>query len=80
MGIGTGYSALEMVHTFDRINGVAVSYKITGRCSSDLPACYANHAKSEAVLGWKAEKMLEEMILGGGRVPIPGALLNKYPC
>ena len=61
LGTGTGYSVLDMVHTFARVNGVDVPYQITGRRPGDLPVCYADPAKSERILGWKAEKTLEDM-------------------
>ena len=61
LGTGTGYSVLDMVHTFARVNGVDVPYQITDRRPGDLPVCYADPAKSERILGWKAEKTLEDM-------------------
>ena len=61
LGTGTGYSVLDMVHAFEKANGVKVPYQIVGRRPGDLPTCYADPAKSERVLGWKAEKNLEDM-------------------
>ena len=61
LGTGTGYSVLDMVNTFARVNGVDVPYQITDRRPGDLPVCYADPAKSERILGWKAEKTLEDM-------------------
>ena len=61
LGTGTGYSVLDMVKAFEKANGVAVPYQIVDRRPGDLPTCYADPAKSAAVLGWKAEKNLEDM-------------------
>ena len=61
LGTGTGYSVLDMVNTFSSVNGVAVPYEITARRPGDLATCYADPAKSEKVLGWKAEKTLADM-------------------
>ena len=61
LGTGIGYSVLDMVHAFEKANGVKVPYQIVGRRLGDLPTCYADPAKSERVLGWKAEKNLEDM-------------------
>ena len=61
LGTGTGYSVLDMVNTFARVNGVDVPYQITDRRPGDLPVCYADPSKSERILGWKAEKTLEDM-------------------
>ena len=61
LGTGVGYSVLDMVKTFEKANGVKVPYEIVARRPGDLPTCYADPAKSAAVLGWKAEKNLEDM-------------------
>ena len=61
LGTGTGYSVLDMVKAFEKANGVKVPYQIVDRRPGDLPTCYADPAKSAEVLGWKAEKNLEDM-------------------
>ena len=61
LGTGTGYSVLDMVKAFEKANNLTLPYKITDRRPGDLPTCYADPAKSAAVLGWKAEKNLEDM-------------------
>lgn len=61
LGTGTGYSVLDMVKSFEKANGVAVPYVITDRRPGDLAVCYADPAKSAEVLGWKAEKNLDDM-------------------
>ena len=61
LGTGTGYSVLDMVNTFSRVNGVEVPYVITDRRPGDLATCYADPGKSAAGLGWKAEKTLADM-------------------
>jgi len=61
LGTGTGYSVLDMVHSFMKVNGVDVPYVITDRRPGDIATCYANPEKSEKLLGWKAEKTLDDM-------------------
>lgn len=61
IGTGMGYSVLQVVETFARVNGVEIPYIIAQRRPGDLAACYAEPAKSERILGWKAKKSLEEM-------------------
>jgi len=61
LGTGTGYSVLDMVHTFIDVNRVPVPYVIAERRPGDVAVCYADPAKSEAELGWKAEKNLADM-------------------
>ena len=61
LGTGKGYSVLDMVKAFEKANGVKIPYKITGRRSGDLATCYSDPEKSNRVLGWRAEKTLEDM-------------------
>ena len=61
LGTGTGYSVLNLVETFKRVNNVDVPYKIVGRRAGDIAACYADPTKAFEELGWKAEKGIEEM-------------------
>ena len=61
LGTGTGYSVLDMVHTFRDVNQVALPYQIVDRRPGDIATCYADPGKSEKVLGWKAEKNLADM-------------------
>ena len=61
LGTSVGYSVLDMVHAFEKANGVAVPYKIVDRRPGDIAACYADATKSREKLGWQAEKTLEDM-------------------
>ena len=62
LGTGVGYSVLDMVNTFSRVNGVAVPYRIVDRRPGDIAACYADPAKAQSELGWHAEHTLEDMV------------------
>ena len=61
LGTGTGYSVLDMVEAFRRVNGVPLPYQIAPRRPGDIATCYADPAKSARELGWKAEKNLDDM-------------------
>ena len=61
LGTGIGYSVLDIVKTFEQVNDVAVPYRIVERRPGDVAECYADTEKAEKVLGWKAEKSLEDM-------------------
>ena len=61
LGTGTGYSVLDMVHSFIDVNRVPVPYEITDRRPGDIATCYADPTKSAKLLGWKAEKNLNDM-------------------
>ena len=61
LGTGRGTSVLELVHTFERVNGVAVPYAVIDRRPGDVAECWAAADRAEALLGWTAEKSLEDM-------------------
>ena len=61
LGTGTGYSVLDMVKAFSKAVGRDLPYEIKPRRAGDIAMCYADPSKAEKVLGWKAEKTLEDM-------------------
>ena len=61
LGTGKGYSVLELVNTFKRVNNIDVPYKIVDRRPGDIDACYADPKKAFELLNWKAELDIEEM-------------------
>ena len=61
LGTGTGYSVLDIVKAFEKVNNVTIPYVIKPRRAGDIAECYANADKALKVLGWKAEKNLEDM-------------------
>jgi UDP-glucose 4-epimerase len=61
LGTGNGFSVLDLVKTFEKVNNVKVNYKIVGRRPGDIAVCYANCDKALKELGWKCEKNIEDM-------------------
>ncbi|KXZ40579.1 UDP-glucose 4-epimerase [Alkalithermobacter thermoalcaliphilus JW-YL-7 = DSM 7308] len=61
LGTGNGYSVLDLVHTFEKVTGQKVAYKITERRPGDVAKCYADPTKANRELGWVAQKNLEDM-------------------
>ena len=61
LGTGNGYSVLEIVENFSKINGVNVNYKITDRRPGDIAECYADPSYAKEKLGWTAKKGIEDM-------------------
>lgn len=61
LGTGHGYSVLDVVKAFEKVNGVKVPYSIKPRRPGDIATCYCNPAKAKAELGWKAQYGVEEM-------------------
>ena len=62
LGTGVGYSVLDLVNTFEKVNGIKINKKIVGRRAGDIAACYADSTKAYKELGWKAELNLEDMV------------------
>jgi UDP-glucose 4-epimerase len=62
VGTGHGYSVLDMVKAFVRVNGVDVPYSIKPRRAGDIATCYCNPAKAKAELGWEAKYGIDEMV------------------
>ena len=61
LGTGNGYSVLDIVKAFEKVNNVKVPYEIVGRRAGDVGTVYSSPDKSAQLLGWKAEYGLEEM-------------------
>lgn len=61
LGTGQGYSVLEILHAFERVNEVKVPYAIGPRRPGDLGTVYANPEKAKEILKWEAELGIEEM-------------------
>ncbi len=63
IGTGSGVSVLELVHTFERVTGQKVNYRIVGRRAGDIEKIYADTTKANNVLGWKSAATLDETLL-----------------
>ena len=61
LGTGEGYSVLDIVHAFERVNHVKVPYEIAPRRAGDPPTVYAKVGKAENMLHWKARRTLDQM-------------------
>lgn len=61
LGTGKGYSVLEIVKAFERVNGIKIPYEIKPRRAGDIATCYADPTRAKEQLGWVAEKTLEDM-------------------
>jgi len=61
LGTGRPYSVLELVESFERVNGVKVPHTFAPRREGDVAVCYADPEKSCQELNWRAERDLETM-------------------
>jgi UDP-glucose 4-epimerase len=62
LGTGKGISVLEIVHAFERVNGVKVPYKFVDRRPGDLATVYADVSKAKRELNWEAKLTLDDMV------------------
>ena len=61
LGTGQGTSVLELVQTFQEVNQILVSCRITDRRPGDIAACYADPGKAARELHWRTTRDLAAM-------------------
>lgn len=61
LGTGTGYSVLDIVKAFEQANNIHIPYAIAPRRPGDIATCYSDPSKAQRILGWTAQKTLEDM-------------------
>ena len=67
LGTGKGTSVFEIIQAFERVNGVKIPFEIGPRRAGDLPEFYANADRAAELLGWKAERTMDDMCRDGFR-------------
>ncbi|WP_067110910.1 UDP-glucose 4-epimerase GalE [Sphingopyxis granuli] len=67
LGTGQGYSVLDMIRSFERVNTVSIPYRIAPRRPGDVATCYASPAKARDELGWQASRGLDAMCASAWR-------------
>jgi UDP-glucose 4-epimerase len=60
LGTGKGVSVLEAIRSFERVSGIKLKYKITGRRAGDIEKIWADPAYANKELGWSALNSLDE--------------------
>lgn len=63
LGTGRGHSVLDVVQAFTQATGRPLPYRIAARRTGDTAQCWADPARAERELGWKARRSLEEMLI-----------------
>ncbi len=61
LGTGTGYSVLDMVKAFSKAYGKEIPYEIVERRPGDIAECYADPSLAYKLIGFKAQKTLDDM-------------------
>ncbi len=62
IGTGKGYSVLEVIRNFEKVNGIPIPYSIRPRREGDLASYYANADKAKRELGWQPKYGIEDMV------------------
>ena len=60
LGTGTSTSVLELVAAFEKASGKTIPMKMVGRRPGDTAEVYAKTDKAFEVLGWRAERTIED--------------------
>ena len=61
LGTGEGYSVLDIVRTFERVNDLRIPYEIAPRRPGDVATVYADASKAKNLLHWQARRNLDSM-------------------
>ena len=61
LGTGKGYSVLDLVKTFEKVNNVRIPYKIVARRAGDIAEYYSDPSKAKQELHWETRLNIEDM-------------------
>lgn len=62
LGTGNGFTVLEVIKSFEKVAGQKLNYEIIGRRPGDIEKVWADTSYANEVLGWKAQKNIDEMM------------------
>ncbi|KEZ50322.1 UDP-glucose 4-epimerase GalE [Metabacillus indicus] len=79
LGTGNGFSVLEVVSQFQEVAKKQIPFSITERRKGDIAVSFADPAKAEIELKWKASKSLKEMLEDTWRWQVNNPQGYKYP-
>ena len=60
VGTGRGNTVLEVIHAFEKVNGIKLPYQIGPRRAGDVVKTWADTTKINQVLGWYPKYSLED--------------------
>ena len=61
LGTGNGVSVMEMITAFEKASGREIAFQICPRRAGDLPQFWADSQKAQSLLGWQADKTIDDM-------------------
>ena len=62
LGTGIGYSVLDVIFAFERVNNIKIPYVICDRRDGDIAICYADATKAKNEIGFETKKTLDDMV------------------
>ncbi|MFZ0408871.1 MAG: UDP-glucose 4-epimerase GalE [Cyanobium sp.] len=65
LGTGRGCSVLEVVRAFETATGVPIPHELVERRDGDVPRLEGSAQRAHEILGWRANRSLEEMCRDG---------------
>jgi UDP-glucose 4-epimerase len=63
LGNGKGYSVLELVSIFEKVNKISIPFEIVARRSGDVDKIYSDFTLAKKELGYFPEKTIEDMCI-----------------
>jgi UDP-glucose 4-epimerase len=67
LGTGRGVSVLQLVRAFEAATGRAIPFSIVERRPGDIAECWADPSAAARLLGWRAERSIEQACADGWR-------------
>ena len=67
LGTGEGSTVLEVIQSFERATGASLQWSFAPRRAGDVIAAYADTLRATEVLGWTAQKTLDEAMADAWR-------------
>lgn len=61
LGTGNGYSVMDMLGSFERVNSISIPYTIGPRRPGDIDASYTDPGLAMSELGWQANLGIEDI-------------------
>lgn len=61
LGTGKGFTVLEIINSFEKVNNVKIKYKFFPRRKGDAQSSYANFSKAKKFLSWEPKRGLDDM-------------------
>lgn len=60
LGTGQGVSVMEAIKSFEKVSGIKLKYRVTGRRPGDIEKIWADPSFANSELGWKTISTLDE--------------------